>query len=53
MSINFIKQQKPKIYAEVGVFKGDTTMKVCNVIPKGSVIHLFDFSEKLKKVSDM
>ena len=52
MSINLIKKVKPTIYAEVGIFKGQTVEKVCSVLPEGSIVHLFDFTSKVKSVED-
>lgn len=51
MSIKFIQQVKPHIYAEIGVFKGDTVLKVCDHLEKGSHIYLFDYKHKVDDVT--
>ena len=40
------------IYAEIGIFKGETVLKRCKKLKTGSEIHLFDYDDKVKDVSD-
>lgn len=50
MSIEFIKKVNPNIYAEIGIFKGETTLKVCKHLKQGSHIYLFDYTHKVETV---
>lgn len=40
-------------YAEIGIDKGITTMKVCKILNNGSSIYLFDTNEKCNNVKKM
>jgi len=37
-------------YAEIGVGKGDTVLKICESLKPNSSIHLFDFEERVNEV---
>ncbi len=57
IDLKLIKKSRPKVYAEIGIDKGDTVLEVCRVLEEGAEIHLFDFKRKTdnvqRKISDL
>ncbi len=50
MSLSFINKCMPKKYAEIGIAEGNTVLKVCEFLEKGSTIYLFDFKAQVENV---
>ncbi len=42
---------RPIMYAEVGVYEGETARRVANFLPDDSTVHLFDFEDKVKEAA--
>lgn len=54
MNLDIIKTlaNKKIKFAEIGVERGRTTLKVCEILKEGSQIHLYDYEKFVNKVED-
>lgn len=52
LTIQLVKEVKPKVYAEIGISVGGTVLEVSKLLPPDGEIHLFDFYNKVAVIKD-
>jgi hypothetical protein len=48
----FLRESNARVYAEIGVDKGDGVMTACQALPSGAVLYLFDYQEAVDLVAE-
>jgi len=51
VTVDMVKRVQPKVYAEVGIAVGSTTLAVAEILPADSEMYLFDFYDKVESVT--
>lgn len=49
-TVDFIKKINPKAIAEIGIYKGHTTMEIIKNISQDTELYLFDFDDRIKEI---
>jgi predicted O-methyltransferase YrrM len=49
-TVEFFAASGCRRYAEIGVYRGDTTMRIAELVSGGGELHLFDFEDRLVPV---
>jgi predicted O-methyltransferase YrrM len=49
-TVEFFAATGCRRYAEIGVYRGDTTMRIAELVSGGGELHLFDFEDRLVPV---
>jgi len=50
-TVDFFKQSGCRTFAEIGIYKGDTSAKIASHLAGEGEIHLFDFEDNVAKVA--
>lgn len=50
ITVQFVKDTQPKVYAEFGIAYGNTAFEVAKVLPQNGTIYLFDYYDKVESI---
>jgi predicted O-methyltransferase YrrM len=49
-TVEFFAETGCRVYAEIGIYRGDTTFAIAERLPEDGLIHLFDFDDRVRAV---
>lgn len=51
-TVSFVEQVAPLDVAEIGIYRGDTSLEIARRLPADGTLHLFDFEPRVREVTE-